>query len=66
MFYCFIVFIILQSILKHIALCDSVDICIKNVVVLTPAITYEILRAKSLNQLLKIVINLLKQETISM
>ncbi|VVC36708.1 Hypothetical protein CINCED_3A004038 [Cinara cedri] len=53
-----------KIILKNYALLDCVDMCLKNIVALTPAIAYEVLRATNLNQLLNIIIDLLKQETI--
>lgn len=40
--------------------------CLKNIIHLTPADAYEVLRAKNLNSLLKFVIDWLKREIISM
>lgn len=51
---------------NKIPLYQTVDFYLKNFVRLTPADAYEILRATSLNNILKFVTDWLKRETISM
>lgn len=59
-------FIILQTFLKQFPLHLIIEYCLKNIIQITPYDAYEVLRATSLNDLVKFVINWMKRETISM
>ncbi|VVC46344.1 Lon protease, bacterial/eukaryotic-type,ATPase, AAA-type, core,Lon, substrate-binding domain,Peptidase [Cinara cedri] len=54
-----------KSILKEFSLCDIVDICLRNIVPLNQKVTYQILRATDLNQILIIIIEVLKLENMA-
>lgn len=59
-------FITLQILFNKLPLYQTVEYCLKNIIQLTPADAYEVLRATNLNHLIKFVINWLIRETISM
>jgi hypothetical protein len=64
--YLIIYLFILQKFLKQFPLHLIIEYFLKNIIQITPSDAYEILRATSLNALVKFVINWMKQKTISM
>lgn len=60
-----IFFIILQNMFKTVPMYKVIEFCLRYVINLTPDNAYKILKASDSNNLLKLIIHWLKQETIS-